>query len=176
MCGSLKDFAPFLSAVAALFAAVAAILTWRTSRETRKAIRDGSVGTTLQWCNTRYVEIDEMRRRCDGIENAEEKVKEVKHYFERLWELHFIEYHFFLLGLLPMEVYSLWLWVRNREYRLDDKSVGGVSQAEGWKHANEYLKDGGFAMYIDDTVVKDRLKIGEIRAKLDEWMQRKRDD
>jgi hypothetical protein len=168
-----------ISALGSILSGVVAILALSVAIKSLRHNETGSIAITLEWCNVRYVELDKLRLKLNkayasGLQVDPEK--EAKHYFERLWELHYIEYHLYTLGLIPVEIYGLWLWIRNRDYHEEHASVGRLSQVEGWKCANEYLHDHKFETFIEEFLL-ERKNLNKVRAQLRQlkkvWLVRK---
>ena len=75
-----------------------------------------------------------------------------KRYFEQLWNLHYIECQLYARGFIPSRIYALWLSTRNREY-FSGRSIGEITQRDGWIHAAGYISDQAFTDFISKSVI-----------------------
>ena len=111
-------------------------------------------GATLSRCMDVYSKIED-----DLLDN---KITGQR-YFERVWSLHFAEYHLFKLRLIPAEVYATWLMARHRGFHAAPPNpVRGVSQAVGWEHAKAIIDDPDFVRFVEPWL----LDSGTTKAKV----------
>ena len=103
----------FWTAVASAFSAVAAFgsvyFAWKTIKES-KALGQG---TAMSACMQEYFAIrnDAAKEWRELPEGATDQNKDVvaDHYAERMYGLHFEEYHLFRQDAIPCHVYAIWL-------------------------------------------------------------------
>jgi len=115
--------------------------------QTQARVEDAAVVRTMATCIEQYQEIEDKRHA---------KAIDAERYFELLWNLHFAEFHFFKRGFLPAEVYGLWVWVRHQDYHKDRLKLE-KTEAEGWSHAKEYLRDEDFQSFVESWLKKPNI-------------------
>ena len=103
------------------------------------ASRRGQMGETIAWCLKTYYE---MRAGIPTPGDAEATRK----YFEALWGLQLVEYHYCRYRLLPEDLFALWLVVRHREYY---QSTHGLDFKAGWEGQRPNLVDKHFVELVD---------------------------
>lgn len=108
-------WAPVASAVAALASVfVAAYAATRSHLAVKAANRNlllsnqAQSGATIARCMDVYSKIEE--------DLLDDKISSGERYFERVWGLHFAQYHLFKLRLIPDEIYVVWLMARHRSF------------------------------------------------------------
>jgi hypothetical protein len=105
--------------------------------------RNAKVIETLALCVKEYQSLEDQRHTLKG-----------DRYFELLWNIHFTEFHYFKLGFLPPEIYTVWLWVRHQDYYDPQRGpLLGKTEADGWIHAKKYLKDDAFERFVESWLL-----------------------
>lgn len=149
-------------AVASIVVAVRAEGVFKQGLRTlsRMQIRAADAGMvrTMTTCIEQYQELENKL-----LHANEPGAITTDRYFELIWNLHFAEYHFFIRGFLPKEVYSLWILVRIQDYHANRKqSLLGKTEEGGWTHAKQYLIDKEFTDFVDSWITQTALTKPEI--------------
>ena len=96
---------------------------------------------TIGWCMKTFYEIQALGSSATGTT--------AQSYFDRLWGLQLVEYHFYKLKMVPESLYILWLSARHREYHDQKLNIAGKTFESGWADSKEHISDPKFIAFID---------------------------
>ncbi|MDB5730610.1 MAG: hypothetical protein JWQ03_505 [Variovorax sp.] len=142
------------SLVVAVFAASLAHKATEVARTNLLISVNAQKGSTLSRCMEVYSKIEEdlIAGNLSG-----------SRYFERVWGLHYAQYHLFVLGQIPEHVYIGWLMARHRAYQHGSpQGTPPMSQADGWAHAREIIEDADFTAFIEGFLLDAQATKGTV--------------
>lgn len=128
--------------VTAVGVAVSAFFSYRAVKASETngvSAREFAQGQTISKCFDVYYEISDSLAK--GLIGGGT-------YFEKIWGLHFTEFHLWKRKLLPDDVYCVWLMLRCREYSSNAHELS-MSEKEGWEHAQQRIGDQQFIAFVN---------------------------
>jgi hypothetical protein len=159
---AIHDLVGYSPAVSALIAAIAACISVWTLFSNRRS----KVADTIAWCMTTFYDIQSYGSKAANADDA-------KRYFERLWGLQLVEYHFYKFRMIPENLYVLWLGGRHQEYWSNTLKVADTSFKQGWDLAKPHIQDPDFINFVDDILRNAGEQREHIRKRVRKLVSRK---
>ena len=133
--------APDVSAIAASLALFVVVITFRMNRRLSYNAEKVKV---ISWCTDQYYQIKKSRsdKTPQLVTDAEKKAADIT-FFEHIWGLHFAQYHFYELDILPPEIYASWLYLRHTLFQKTE------IEKEGWAEAKNDIADDEFISFVN---------------------------
>jgi hypothetical protein len=152
----IAAYASMASAMAAGLSALFAIIGVAAMRTAKRA-------DTIAWCMKSYYELQSVAPGV-GVPAISPQA-----FFQRLWGLQLTQYHFYKRGLLPADLYGLWLWARHREIhgKAPERDVGGITFEQGWREIGRtHVADPDFIRFIEIVLARKEDEKPEIMYRL----------